>query len=242
MCTLMVLYRRHPEFWLIAAANRDERMDRPSLPPGVIRSAPPAIGGKDLLSGGTWLGLNSEALFAAVTNARGGAPTADRRSRGLLVLDALGADTPALAAAGAHETAGRYNPFNLLVLGPHEGFAVDAGPEGARRQAIPPGAVALASGESNDARGPGIARAIGFLEGLESAGEAEIVRRLQEACADHREAPDAPPFCLHRPPFGTVSSTLLLLRADGSGRYLFAPGPPCTTPYEEYSRLLPVGR
>jgi hypothetical protein len=52
----------------------------------------------------------------------------------------------------------------------------------------------------------------------------------------------APPVCLHRDRFPTVSSSILALGALGPPRYLHAPGPPCTTPYEDRSELLSPGR
>ena len=241
MCTLLALYRCHPQFPLVVAANRDERLDRPAAGPGVIREAPRAIGGKDLVAGGTWLGLNAHGLFVAVTNRRGATADPARRSRGLLVLDALGLPNATEAARQAARTAAQYNPFNLLLLGPEAGFVVVS--EGSRTavQPVDPGPVAITNGEPNDRSIPNVARGLQELEALVNAPEPELITRLEAVCADHRqEDPAYPPFCLHHAPFGTVSSTLLLLRADGTGRYRFAPGPPCVTPYQEVSGLLPL--
>ena len=72
---------------LIVAANRDEFLERPSAPP--VELEPGIAGGKDLQSGGTWLGINKHGLFVAVTNRHEPAPTADSTSRGLLAIEAL---------------------------------------------------------------------------------------------------------------------------------------------------------
>jgi len=239
MCTLMVLYRAPPEFWLIAAANRDERLDRPSAPPGILRENPRAVGGKDLVAGGTWLGLNAYRLFAAVTNRRDGAPDPARRSRGLLALDALGCARAPAAASCAAEAAARHNPFNLVLLDPREGVVVAYDGHGKWSRPVEPGPVVLTNGDPNDTRIGNVARGLHILRELARAPEAELIRRLAEACADHTpESPEHPPFCVHGDLFGTVSSTILLLREDGSGRYLFAPGPPCVTAYQDYTPLV----
>ena len=47
------------------------------------------MAGKDLQSGGTWLGLNRHGLFVAVTNRRAPERTPDSLSRGLIALEAL---------------------------------------------------------------------------------------------------------------------------------------------------------
>jgi hypothetical protein len=47
-----------------------------------------------------------------------------------------------------------------------------------------------------------------------------------------------PPVCLHRDVFPTVSSTLIGLGFRGAPRYRHASGPPCVTPYQDYTALL----
>ena len=101
MCTLIVLHRCVPGSPLVIAANRDEYLDRPATPPalredlGAGRVAAPV----DERAGGTWLGLNAAGLFAAITNRPTRRPDPTRRSRGLLVLDALAEGDEAAAPA-----------------------------------------------------------------------------------------------------------------------------------------------
>jgi hypothetical protein len=112
MCTL-VLVVPPPGGVLQVAANRDEFLSRPANPPE--RSADGRwLAPRDLQAGGTWLGVNAAGLFVGVTNRSAGLRDTSRRSRGLLVLDAL--ESP--DAAGLHrrlETLdpAAYNGFHL---------------------------------------------------------------------------------------------------------------------------------
>jgi uncharacterized protein with NRDE domain len=87
MCVLAVIIGENGA--LTVAANRDESRSRPSAPPQVLDAARGIVGGRDLKSGGTWLGLNGEGLFVAVTNRREPASKAESFSRGQLALEAL---------------------------------------------------------------------------------------------------------------------------------------------------------
>jgi uncharacterized protein with NRDE domain len=73
MCLVAIALDQSRRFPLVVAANRDEYFDRPAnrlawWEPG--KGAPPVLGGRDLKSGGTWMGLTSEGRFALVTNVR----------------------------------------------------------------------------------------------------------------------------------------------------------------------------
>jgi uncharacterized protein with NRDE domain len=87
MCVLAVWLGMEPRTPLLLAANRDEDPERPSAPPSEIE--PGVWAGRDLRSGGTWLGHNRHGLFVAVTNRRRPAPAPDAPSRGLLALETL---------------------------------------------------------------------------------------------------------------------------------------------------------
>lgn len=112
MCTL-VLVVPPPGGVLQAAANRDEFLARPAAAP-----APSANGRwlapRDLQAGGTWLGLNAAGLFVGVTNRSRGPRDTSRRSRGLLVLDALeSSDAATLHGRLAALDPAAYNGFHL---------------------------------------------------------------------------------------------------------------------------------
>ena len=108
------------------AANRDEFFRRTAEPIGWWDDAPGVLAGRDLVGGGTWLGVSREGRFAALTNYR--APQemrADAPTRGTLVsnwlsgaaLDSAGyrPDTPLAYLEHVAQSGDLYNGFNLLV-------------------------------------------------------------------------------------------------------------------------------
>jgi hypothetical protein len=56
---------------------------------------------------------------------------------------------------------------------------------------------------------------------------AEWLDRAGDALGNHDYG-----VCVHAGGFGTRSSSLIALGADGGGTYRYADGPPCGTPYE----------
>ncbi|BET26053.1 uncharacterized protein with NRDE domain [Limnobacter thiooxidans] len=92
MCIAALALGVHPVFPFICVANRDEFHNRPTAPlqvwpvPGGF-----VLAGKDLQSGGSWLGLSSKGEFALLTNVRNAALNlpATAPSRGELVLSAI---------------------------------------------------------------------------------------------------------------------------------------------------------
>lgn len=110
MCIVALALAAHPRWQLVLAGNRDELHARPAAP--LARWDAPAglIAGRDLQSGGTWLGVSDAGRMVVVTNRRGfGTPAPGRPSRGLLAADLLaGADPQAAPLAD-------YNPFSLFV-------------------------------------------------------------------------------------------------------------------------------
>ena len=116
MCLVAFAWKTHPRWRLVMVGNRDEFHDRPAAPldtwPGRTLKA-----GRDLRSGGTWMGLGLNGLAAVVTNVRDGhAPAREGLSRGALPTRFLEGQTAAgdyVAAIG--EAGGDYPPFNLVV-------------------------------------------------------------------------------------------------------------------------------
>lgn len=116
MCLILFAVRQHPQYPLVVIANRDEYYARPS------RAAHwwddfDIYAGRDLEAGGTWLGINRQGRFAAVTNVREpGSMTPGKRSRGELPCNFL---TGSVSAADyLRELAERdqqYAGFNLLL-------------------------------------------------------------------------------------------------------------------------------
>lgn len=104
------------------AANRDEFFRRAAEPINWWQDARGVLAGRDLVGGGTWLGLSRDGRFAALTNYR--APhemRADAPTRGTLVSDWLGGAghergaTPLGYLQRVARSGDIYNGFNLLV-------------------------------------------------------------------------------------------------------------------------------
>ena len=91
MCLIFLAWRRHPDYRLVVAANRDEFYARPTAPAGYWPEAPDVLAGRDLEGGGTWLGVTRTGRFAALTNYRRGddGHIPDAPTRGRLVSDFL---------------------------------------------------------------------------------------------------------------------------------------------------------
>ena len=117
MCVAAVAWLAHPRWRLVAIGNRDEYHERPATP--LERRDDGIIAGRDLQSGGTWLGVSETASqapgrFVLVTNLRGfGLPDAARVSRGALVDGLLSGSGPYADPASAPLDA--FNPFNVIV-------------------------------------------------------------------------------------------------------------------------------
>ncbi|HEV7366061.1 MAG TPA: NRDE family protein [Gemmatimonadales bacterium] len=120
VCLVLFALDSHPDYSLIIAANRDEFYDRPSAPAAFWEDTPSVLAGRDLRAGGTWLGIDRQGRFAAVTNYRqGDRETPAPRSRGLLVSDFLTRDAGALEhVERARAESDLYNGFNLIAGDP----------------------------------------------------------------------------------------------------------------------------
>ena len=70
MCTLAIYFQVFPDYPVVIAANRDEYLARPALPPTTLLEHPHVVGGKDLQASGTWLGINQYGLVAGLLNRR----------------------------------------------------------------------------------------------------------------------------------------------------------------------------
>jgi uncharacterized protein with NRDE domain len=117
MCLVVVAYGAAARYPLVIAANRDELHARPTRTAGWWPEPPGLFGGRDLLAGGTWLGVDRRGRVAAVTNIRDRTPREAPRSRGALVADFLGREDPAAEfAARAAESGADYAAFNLLLF------------------------------------------------------------------------------------------------------------------------------
>jgi uncharacterized protein with NRDE domain len=114
MCILFIALKQHPKYPLIVCANRDEFHHRPTEQAHFWMPENQMLAGKDLQAGGSWLGINRQGNFAALTNFR--QPQAQQdgmKSRGELILNALKPQDP-ITTAWLREHSQNYNPFNLV--------------------------------------------------------------------------------------------------------------------------------
>jgi uncharacterized protein with NRDE domain len=241
VCTLVLAWQVFEDVPIAVAANRDELLDRPSEPPGVLDEDPRVVAPRDTEAGGTWFGYNEQGLFAAVTNRW--VDQEGERSRGLLVRDVLGhgrAEEAARFVEGAVEE-DDYAGFNLVVAdetaaiffewhdqllarnfaqGVH--VVVNVGADGSFF--VPDGREDAAEQQALDAMQVGAA-----LQPEPGEAADHWIERGASVVRDHEYG-----VCVHREDqqFGTRSSSLLLLGGDGTAVYRYADGPPCEADYE----------
>jgi uncharacterized protein with NRDE domain len=241
MCTLIVLHRCVPGSPVVVAANRDEFLERPAEPPSVRESGSGQfVAPRDCRAGGTWLGVNAAGLFVGLTNRRDAQPDPSRRSRGQVVVEALGAQSADEAACAALEIpSGTYNPFNLLLADRERAFAV-VYDERPRVRELGPGAHVIGNADPDAREVPKIGRLLARAESAAAQPADQVLQALAALCRGHEGgASPREDACIHAGSYGTRSSALVRLGADGTdGEFWFADGPPCVAPYQDFSPLL----
>lgn len=227
MCLILFSFRAHRHFPLVVAANRDEHYSRPAAAAGFWADHPDVYAGRDLEKGGTWMGINTNGRFAAITNYREGLPgSAAPRSRGELVSRFLTGDMPASQYLDAVEGT-QYNPFSMIAGGP--GALWFHSNRGAS-STIAPGTHGL-SNHLLDTPWPKVTAGTAAVNAtLESDDPDAISAALFAQLADQTPAQDphlpatgitrqrerelSPPF-INGEHYGTRTSTVLLVHASG---------------------------
>jgi uncharacterized protein with NRDE domain len=238
VCLLVIAWRSHVRFPLIAAANRDEFHDRPAAPLGLWAEPPNLLGGRDLRAGGTWLALDRSRRFGVVTNYRDlQRPAPGAPSRGELIPQYLGERCGAGEfLAELEPRASRYSGFNLLLADERElWYASNRAHPFARP--LPPGLYGL-SNHLLDTPWPKLARVRKVFESWLAAlapqaqPSSSAVAALLDMLEDRTPAgageplpetglpPEwervlSSPFVLH-PEYGTRCSTVVLSDRDGA--------------------------
>jgi len=236
MCTLVLLQR--PSQLLAVSGNRNEMLSRPASGPRIENGI---LAPRDELAHGTWLGLNQHGLFACVTNRHGAMIDPSRKSRGLLVLEALKARTArGLREALAELRGDRHNGFHLVYADLEDAFVTWSDGYEARHVPLPPGKVHVVT-----------ERSFGAGEGERERNVAQDFEHLapdarawREPMRTHAAAP-LESACVHADAlgYGTRSSLQFVLTTDGVTA-LWTDGHPCTDPARDISadaaRLLGV--
>jgi len=229
MCLIVFAWKLLPTCPLIMAANRDEFFNRPAKAADWWEDYPDVYAGRDLQEGGTWLGINRQGRFAALTNIRNGQPRrADLRSRGELVAGYLDSEQSAEDyLAKVQQTADQYNGFNLLI-GDGEHVFWFSNENGSKALKLQPGIYGLSNG-SLDTPWPKVVRAKAQFSSLlcQGAPDDAYFDMLSDTthAADNR-LPDTgvslewerllSPICIESPDYGTRASTLLKVHGAGS--------------------------
>lgn len=234
MCLILFALDSHPDYRLVLAANRDEFFRRPTAPAAFWDDAPQLLAGRDLQSGGTWLGITTDGRFAAITNYRD--PASYRReapSRGRLVSDFLrGAMAPSVYLAQLHEEGSGYNGFNL-IFGDSARLCCFSN-RASLPPAIPPGIHGL-SNHLLDTPWPKVSSGREALQRVLNALPPLDPKALFALLADRnipsdRLLPDTgvgiererllAPLFIDTPDYGTRSSTLLLIDRENRVTFL----------------------
>ncbi len=119
MCLILFAWDVHPQYKLVLLGNRDEFYRRPTAKADFWNNAPEVFAGRDLQAGGTWMGINKNGKFSAVTNYRdlkNFITSSNFLSRGALVADYLKEDLKAEEyLIKLNKEAELYDGFNLLT-------------------------------------------------------------------------------------------------------------------------------
>jgi uncharacterized protein with NRDE domain len=246
MCTLAIYFQVSDDFPVVVAANRDELYKRTATAPAHVNDAPWIVAGRDLVAGGTWLGVNGHNLVAGIVNRRRNTPPdPTRRSRGQLTLDVLHHVSVAAARQRVERDPGTlYNPFNLLIASPQAACVVGNVSGTMMSTVLTPGLHLLTNLELNDFECPRIAKSYGLFDSarrhLRRDAVDELLLALRSILSDHSTPldprTDGPPnnLCAHSERFGTRSSSILLYSAaDRRFRLWHANGAPCEVEYTE---------
>lgn len=226
MCLLLIAQGVDERYPLVVAANRDEFHERATEPAHWWPEG--ILAGRDLKAGGTWLGMTRQGRFSALTNYRDPDDNdPNRASRGQLVVRALQDPEPpeqllqTLAAEG-----NRFNGFNLLFGDVNGLYSVSNRAADAR--ALTPGLYGL-SNHLLETPWPKVLRGKQRLRDCLESGS-PTPEALFEVLADNRPAadPDLPetgldrafermlsPMFIVSPTYGTRSSAVITVRADG---------------------------
>ncbi|MBX3216324.1 MAG: NRDE family protein [Labilithrix sp.] len=245
MCTLFIAARAVPGASLVVVANRDEQRDRASSPPlrwdGFV--AP-----RDDVAGGTWLGLNDQGVFVAITNRYLGMRDAARVTRGALVTDALRSPSArAIHEAMSRLDPARHNGFHLVYADDRDVLATVSDGRELSQLTLGDGLSIVTErsfGAGDGDRDRDGARVRKILTRWSHLGAADPFdpARVTSLLAEHDSVDPLGATCIHLDAlrYGTRSAMVLGVaeaRAGaeaspfGRARMLWAEGPPCTAPF-----------
>lgn len=222
MCVLALAWRAHPRWRLVLAGNRDEYHERPTRPLNRWDGRDGLIAGRDLQSGGTWLGVSERGRMAVITNLRGYDNRPDRLSRGFLVSDALAGQPPQGELLA-------FNPFNLITVTENSARFFTNRPAPFESE-LEPGLYGLSNGALDEPWPKTLHLKSRLLQWLVAGDQApeilfDVLREDEIGDAgigpalpsDVPQEPRQSPIFIRNPVYGTRSSTIVAIDHEGQG-------------------------
>lgn len=245
MCTLLLAHRPTPGTLLAVASNRNEFLARPAegiAPWQVEFGLPRIVAPRDGKAGGTWQGVNDRGLFVCLTNRRNATLSADRVSRGQLVVQALRLPN----ARAVYEWMGtlegeRYNGFHLVAADLEEAWLAIGDGHTIERDELSPGVHVITERSFGAGEGLREAQCKAAYAALFHEGDPTVqeLRGPMQAHADTGQSP-LESACVHAELFGygTRSSLELVVPISGPVHALWSEGKTCTAPAQDVSPLI----
>lgn len=192
MCLVAFALDKSRRFPLVVAANRDEYFSRPTARLAwwtPAEGGPAILGGRDLESGGTWLGLTAQGRLGLLTTLRDSSRTFDAApSRGHIVPNWLSARDP-VDKFWMRTAISGYNGFNLVAADFRSGECFWVSSNGAYPRRLERGVYGL-SNAALDTPWPKVVRLKDkLLESVEQANSVgDLSSKLFKALSDRTEA------------------------------------------------------
>ena len=195
MCLVAFALDRSRKFPLVVAANRDEYFERPTARLAwwtPEQGGPDILGGRDMSSGGTWLGLTTQGRLGLLTNVRDARRTfEDAPSRGQIVPNWLSAREP-VDRFWMRTAVSGYNGFNLVAADFKSGECFWVSNGGIYPRRLERGVYGLSNAELDTPWPKVLALKAKLIESLEQSTQVdELAAKLFKALADRTEADDA---------------------------------------------------
>ncbi|MEM7279328.1 MAG: NRDE family protein [Pseudomonadota bacterium] len=252
MCLALIALNASARYPLLIIGNRDEAHARDTANLHWWQEPPGIIAGRDLIAGGTWLGISRSGQFGLVTNYREQPSQVAAKSRGQLLGSFLTGSNDPLAYADK-VTYEDYAGFNLLIGQFNKRCAYLTNRSDERTRTLGSGIHAL-SNALLDTPWPKLVRVreavADWLETDHADPEALFAPLRDTRQSAEPDTPDVDlpeqalraltaPFIVS-PEYGTRSTSLVLVEPDGAAQFLerrFAPDGSQSGQSEEHFRI-----
>jgi len=185
------------------------------------------------------MGLNAHGLFVGLTNRASELRRDDRRSRGLLVQDALRRSKAADVASEMRQgLEAAYNPYHLFYADGERAFLTVSAEDRFETTELDAGIHVICNRDVDDPASRKASRIRAAVEQIDTRRSAgRVLVALAGVLRSHESAEPRESACVHGDEYGTRSSTLISM-GDRTWRYWQSDGPACEAKYVNFSRLL----